>query len=202
MMKIKILQWILIIFLIPADLMYLFLGYRKVIDADMERLIDEIPYTKEGIPALNYLLLVNKPFRNVFYYRVSNSLILKNLSRVFIKPLNTIEIEGKIKGGLRISHNYAVIHPESAGENLFVGHGATIGKNDREKGKQHYPVIGNNVSIYANAVVFGSISIGNNVLIGAGAIVNRDIPDNCTVVGNPCRIISHMEEKGECTDGF
>lgn len=191
-MKIKIFQWILLIFLLPADLLYLLGGQKKVIDADLKRLLAETPYKKVGVLAFNYLLLINKPFRSIFYYRVRKSFVLKNISRIFIRPLNTIEINGRIKGGFRISHNYAVIHPESAGENLFVGHGVTIGKNDREKGQQRYPVIGDNVSIYANAVVFGSITVGNNVLIGAGAVVNKDIPDNCTVVGNPCRIISHI----------
>lgn len=192
-MKFKILQWILILFLLPADVLYLRSRQKKEIDEDMGRMLDEVPYEKAGAKTLNYLLLLNKPFRNIFYYRVRNSLILRNISRLFFKPLNTIEIEGAIQGGLRISHNYAVIHPERAGKDLFVGHGATIGKNDREKGQQRYPVIGDHVSIYANAVVFGSITIGNNVLIGAGAVVNRDIPDDCTVVGNPCRIISHAK---------
>ena len=41
----------------------------------------------------------------------------------------------------------------------------------------------------ANAVVLGGVHIGNNVKIGAGAVVTKDIPDNCTVVGNPARIV-------------
>ncbi len=190
-MKLKILQWILFPLLCPADLLYCLSDKKDQIEADMERLINEIPYNRVGVPAFNYLLMVNKPFRNVYYYRTRKSLILRNVSRLFFKPLRTIEIEGDIRGGLRISHNYSVIHPQTAGENLFVGHGATIGKNDRERGEQRYPILGNNVSIYTNAIVFGSITIGNNVVIGAGAVVNRDIPDNCTVVGNPCRIIPH-----------
>lgn len=197
-MKFILIQWVLIGFLLPADLAYLLGGKREEIDKDIGRMLEEIPYKKAGIAALNYLLLLYKPFRNIFYYRIKSSLILRNISRIFFKPLATIEIEGKIEGGFRISHNYAVIHPESAGENLFVGHGATIGKNDREQ-EAHYPVIGNNVSIYANAVVFGSITVGDNVLIGAGAVVNRNIPDNCTVVGNPCRIISGREKRQEHT---
>ena len=38
-------------------------------------------------------------------------------------------------------------------------------------------------------MVFGNIRIGDNVKIGAGAVVNKDIPSNCVVVGNPFRII-------------
>lgn len=55
------------------------------------------------------------------------------------------------------------------------------------------PSFGDNVSVYANAVVIGNISIGNNVSIGAGAVVTKPVPDNCTVVGNPMRIIKKKD---------
>lgn len=51
------------------------------------------------------------------------------------------------------------------------------------------PDIGRNVFIGARAMILGAIRIGNNVKIGAGAIVLSDVPDNCTVVGTPARII-------------
>ena len=62
----------------------------------------------------------------------------------------------------------------------------TIGKN---VGCEQGPGIGNNVSINTNAVVAGNITVGNNVKIGAGAVVMKDVPDNCLVIGNPCVII-------------
>lgn len=49
------------------------------------------------------------------------------------------------------------------------------------------------MSVYANAVVVGNITIGNNVSIGAGAVVTKPVPDNCTVVGNPMRIIKKKD---------
>ena len=51
------------------------------------------------------------------------------------------------------------------------------------------PVLGNNVYIGAGAKIIGGITIGNNVKIGAGSVVVKNVPDNCTVVGNPARII-------------
>lgn len=30
--------------------------------------------------------------------------------------------------------------------------------------------------------------------IGANSLVNRDIPDNCVVAGNPCRVIMSLDE--------
>ncbi|HLS31877.1 MAG TPA: DapH/DapD/GlmU-related protein [Flavobacteriaceae bacterium] len=43
--------------------------------------------------------------------------------------------------------------------------------------------------IGANSVVKEGINIGDHVIIGAGSVVIKDVPDGCTVVGNPGRII-------------
>ena len=43
-------------------------------------------------------------------------------------------------------------------------------------------VIGSNVTLFP-------VTIGENSIVGAGAVVVRDVPDNCTVVGNPAQII-------------
>ena len=178
---------------IPADILYAISPSKDVISSDLERNLEEIPYSNVSIDALNYSLLYIKPFRNVFYFRTSDSKVLRHLSRIFIKPLDTIEIHGKIDRGFRIYHNYAVIHPYRAGINFTVNHGVTIGKGKPGTGAPGItdPSFGDNVQILSNAVVFGGIHIGNNVKIGAGALVNRDVPDNCTVVGNPMRIIKN-----------
>ncbi len=191
MKKNIILQYLFFLFLLPADILFLFSGNREIIKEDIKRLLAETPYKKAGILALNYLLMIDRPFRNIFYFRAGHSLILKNVSRLFIRPLATVEIVGEIGAGFRISHNYGMIHPWRAGNNLTVNQGVTIGKGKAsvQEPERVYPIIGDNVSIYSNAVVFGGITIGSNVEIGAGAVVNKDIPDNCTVVGNPFRII-------------
>lgn len=46
-----------------------------------------------------------------------------------------------------------------------------------------------NVTVGANAVIIGNITIGNNVIVGAGSVVVKDVPDNAIVAGNPARII-------------
>ena len=43
--------------------------------------------------------------------------------------------------------------------------------------------------ISAGAKVLGSFKIGDNVKIGAGSVVLESVPDNCTVVGVPGRIV-------------
>lgn len=49
--------------------------------------------------------------------------------------------------------------------------------------------IGSQTQIGTNSVIFPDIKIGKNVSIGAGAVVSKDLPDNCVAVGIPAKII-------------
>lgn len=48
--------------------------------------------------------------------------------------------------------------------------------------------IGNNCYLGTGCTILGPCTIGSNVVIAAGAVVIRDIPDNCMVAGNPASI--------------
>lgn len=81
-----------------------------------------------------------------------------------------------------------VIHQNSSiGKQTVIYQNVTIGRIGSDN--QDAPVIGENCIIGAGACVLGDIKIGNNVKIGANAVVLKDIPDNCTAVGVPARII-------------
>lgn len=51
------------------------------------------------------------------------------------------------------------------------------------------PIIEDDVSIGANAVLLGNIVIHKGAKIGAGAVVLCDVPDGATAVGVPAKII-------------
>ena len=57
--------------------------------------------------------------------------------------------------------------------------------------------IGDNVFIGMKSTILKGVHIGNNVIIGANSLVNKDIPDNCVAVGNPCKVIMGLEEYHE-----
>lgn len=93
---------------------------------------------------------------------------------------------------MNIGHFYGiVIHQKSRiGENTLIYQNVTLGGRKGSSG----PIVGKNCVIGSGACILGDIKIGDNVKIGANAVVLKDIPDNCTVVGVPARIVKYNEE--------
>ena len=50
-------------------------------------------------------------------------------------------------------------------------------------------VIGVDTWIGAGSIILNNVHIGDKCIIGAGSVVNKDIPDRCVAVGNPCKPI-------------
>lgn len=109
-----------------------------------------------------------------------------------------IEIHPGAKIGQRlfIDHGMGVVIGETCeiGDDVVIYQGVTLGGTGKEKGKRH-PTIGNNVVIGSGAKVLGSFTVGDNSNIGSNAVVLREVPENCTVVGNPGRVVRRNGEK-------
>ena len=84
-------------------------------------------------------------------------------------------------GGTTVIHSNAII-----GERCLISQGVTIGRN---LGDLKVPIIGDDVYIGPGSIIFGEITIGNNVIIGANSVINKSVSDNCTVAGNPFKVI-------------
>lgn len=73
-----------------------------------------------------------------------------------------------------------------------VGHEAvledfiTINPGTNISGNVH---IGNGCEIGTGACIIQGKHLGPNTVVGAGSVIIRDVPGNCTVVGNPGRIL-------------
>ncbi|WP_109437697.1 MULTISPECIES: serine O-acetyltransferase [Aquimarina] len=174
------------IFLIPHIFVYKLSKNRNKIDMDIERWAS-VKGMNMGKNALLLDFLANSPdFRTIFYFR-TRSLVSHILNLYCRKQKNfIIDITTKLGGGVITGHPYCtILNADAIGDNFYVNHLVTIGE---EKGKR--PTIGNNVSIYTGAIVIGDITIGDNCIIGAGSVVTKSIPDNCTAVGNPARILN------------
>ncbi len=114
------------------------------------------------------------------------------------RALTGIEIHpgAEISEGVFIDHGMGVVIGETAeiGENVTLYQGVTLGGTGKEKGKRH-PTIGANVVIAAGAKVLGAITVGEGARVGAGAVVIRDVPPGCTVVGIPGRVVAQAGER-------
>ncbi|MCM1507995.1 MAG: sugar O-acetyltransferase [Ruminococcus flavefaciens] len=54
--------------------------------------------------------------------------------------------------------------------------------------------IGNDVWIGGNVTILPDVHIGNNVIIAGGAVVTKDVSDNCVVGGVPAKFIKSLED--------
>ena len=106
--------------------------------------------------------------------------------------LTGIEIHpgAKIGKGLVIDHGMGIVIGETAeiGDNCTLYQGVTLGGTGKDVGKRH-PTLGNNVLVGAGAKVLGPFTIGDNTKIAANAVVLDEIPDNCTAVGIPAKVV-------------
>ncbi len=172
---------------IPHLLCYALSGAKR--DTINQDLLARPPYRGRDIKGhfltwpLCCTLIDAAEFRNVFYMRMG---LMGHLLNVFLPKINSMRLSTHIAGGLCPIHSYSTIINGGAtiGKNCTIYHCVTIGVE-----RSGVPVIGNNVTIGAGAIILGGIHVGNNVNIGAGAIVVEDIPDGATVVGPKACII-------------
>ena len=84
------------------------------------------------------------------------------------------------------------------GDRLFIYQGCTVGGNWNKDGILSYPVIGENVLMYAGSSILGNSHIGDNVIISAGTkILNHDIPAESIVFENAGELIIRQVGYGE-----
>ena len=57
-------------------------------------------------------------------------------------------------------------------------------------------VIGDDVWIGKGAIVLKGVTIGPRSVVGAGAVVVRDVPQDCVVAGNPARVVKRLADRG------
>lgn len=152
-------------------------------------------FSKTKLVFLRALLLYYRDpdFRVIVLIRlatVSNSAFAQKAAckKLMVKYGVFVSKEAKIGKKLIIGHYNGLVIGSGVeiGDNCTLYQQVTIGQN-----RNHYPKLGNNITVYAGAKIIGGITIGDNCKIGANAVVNKDVPANCTAVGVPARIIQN-----------
>jgi serine O-acetyltransferase len=175
---------------------------KPIIDTDLERWVEEYQYTEllkqPKWRVLVWFLWRYPEYRNLFYYRIAKEChlggrIVLEIAKLFYKRMDTLFIfSEKIGEGFFIQHGFStIIGAEVIGKNCWINQEVTLGYVN----EHGLPIIGDNVHVTAGAKVLGGITIGDNSLVGANAVVVKDVPPNCTVVGIPAYIIKRDGKK-------
>jgi serine O-acetyltransferase len=161
---------------------------------DVQAILGRDPAAKSVLE----VVLCYPSFHAIIMHRIAHWLykkrlvLLPRLLSQWNRFVTGIEIHpgATIGEGLFIDHGSGVVIGETTeiGDNVTIYQGVTLGGTGKERGKRH-PTIGNNVVISTGAKVLGSFRVGDNVKIGANAVVLRDVPSDCTVVGVPGRVV-------------
>ena len=136
----------------------------------------------------------------IFLYYLSHDIYLNaNVGQLCDKIyyLNKIFHSVDLFYAIDLPANFGAEHPLGSvmgrakySNGFFFYQGCTVGGTYDKAGNIHYPIIEENVKMYANSSVLGKCNIGKNVQIGAGALVkNQDVPDNSIVFGQSPNLI-------------
>ena len=169
---------------------------------DIQAVLDRDPAARSALE----VILCYPSFRAVRRHRLAHWLWthdMKLLARIVSQRTRRktgIEIHpgAEIGEGLFIDHGMGVIIGETAqiGNNVTLYQGVTLGGTGKDTGKRH-PTICDNVVIGSGAKVLGPFTVGEGSKIGAGSIVLKEVPPNCTVVGNPGRVVRRDDKRVE-----
>ncbi|MBD2495587.1 serine O-acetyltransferase [Nostoc sp. FACHB-280] len=176
----------------PLLIPFLLTTEKEIITADIKRWSEVLGLPQDNL-WVQLLVLVYKTqeFRNLYYYRLFKGNLNGRIAMYLLKllypecPSLFLDSSCCIGAGLFIQHGFSTIIMADIGEQCWINQQVTIGYKD----KSGRPKIGNNVRITAGAKVLGNIQIGDNVTIGANAVVVKDVPSDCVVVGIPATII-------------
>ena len=111
---------------------------------------------------------------------------------IIYNPRNTIIDETrpwliKIGDYVKITDNVTILTHGYDWSVLNVQYKEVLGSSGKVE-------IGNNVFIGMKTTILKGVKIGNNVIIGANSLINKDIPSNVVVAGNPAKVICTIEE--------
>lgn len=150
------------------------------------------------------IFLLYAGFHALLWYRVAHwffkhrmlfmARLISQLGRFF----TGVEIHpgATIGRGLLIDHGSGVVVGETTviGDDCTIYQGVTLGGTGKDSGKRH-PTLGNNVVVGSGAKVLGPFTVGDGVKIAANAVVLSAIPENCTAVGVPARVVRKNGKK-------
>ena len=127
-----------------------------------------------GIQALSCFRLSNWFYKKGINFTAD---ILRKIG-IFVTGID-IAPSAEIGGGLEIFHGTGIVIGREVviGRNNWIFQGVSIGYSG-----SGCPRIGDNVKMFAGAVLAGDIEVGSNSMIGANVVLTISVPDDSKVV--------------------
>ena len=98
----------------------------------------------------------------------------------------------RIGARTRVQHGAFIPNNTSIGRSVFIGPNATLTDDKYPKAGRLYqaypPILEDDCSIGAAAVILPGVRIGRGATVGAGAVVTQDVPEFVTVKGVPAGV--------------
>lgn len=140
-----------------------------------------------------FRVLLNFRLGKYFFYNFG--FLGTQISRYYRYRLNTIRccdisFRATICKDLRLPHPIGIVIGEGVviNNNVKIFQHVTLGSHGRKGEEMNYPIVKDNVIIFAGATIIGGVTIGENSVIGANSVVNKDVPPNSIAYGIPCII--------------
>lgn len=161
---------------------------------DIRTVVEKDPAARNGLEVLIcypgiWAQILHRPAHFLYNHNLKLlARIISQLARFF----TGIEIHPGAKIGRRlfIDHGMGIVIGETTeiGDDCILYQGVTLGGTGKDAGKRH-PTLGNRVMVSSGAKVLGPFTVGDDAKIGSGAVVLKEVPAGCTVVGVPGRIV-------------
>jgi serine O-acetyltransferase len=104
-----------------------------------------------------------------------------------LQTILNCDIDCRLRSPILMPHPYGIVIDRGAeiGSRVTIMQQATIACSGGRDSELNFgaPVIEDNVCIGPGARVLGRVRIGRGATIGPNAVVTRDVPSHCTVVG-------------------
>lgn len=127
------------------------------------------------------LLLKGAIFTNIIHKSVHIANNVKLGIGIIVCPNTILSSDCQIKDFVNLNMSINV------GHDVIIGKYCQINSNSTLSG---FSELGDESVMHGHSYLLPSIKIGKNCIVGAGSVVLKNVNNNCTVYGNPARIIS------------